>query len=203
MGPVTVSAAGAGAPSGVTAWASAISRPEANWLERGAVHLVAACGQKAAYPPPPQTRPVRRACASCGLRPAGPAAQKASSGRRNSAGSIRKRTACPRVRNAGISMRRAAAQACTWHSAAGASVTGLPGGGAGRHNQRAILQAHFTAQGAHAVDHGQGIVAKRCGKAVQGGIRRAPGQPGAAPGAPRSWQGEPPRSPAEARGDKR
>lgn len=44
----------------------------------------------------------------------------------------------------------------------------------GRHNQRAILQAHFTAQGAHAVDHGQGIVAKRCGKAVQAGIRRRP-----------------------------
>ena len=49
----------------------------------------------------------------------------------------------------------------------GRTFDGLAGRRRGRHDQRAILRAHLTAQGTHAVNHGQGIIAKRCGKTVQ------------------------------------
>ena len=52
---------------------------------------------------------------------------------------------------------------------------GLAGRRRGRHHQRAALRAHLTAQGAHAVDHGQGIVAERRGKTVQAAFATAQG----------------------------
>ena len=78
---------------------------------------------------------------------------------------------------------------------------GLAGRRRGRHDQRAILQAHFTAQGAHAVDHGQGIVAKRCGKAVQAAFAAPQGSQEQRPVRLALGRGNR-RAPAEARGTK-
>lgn len=166
----------------------------------GAVHLIAACGQKAAYLH--HRKPVRsdgRARhAASGLpdqRLKGvqrPAEQRRFHQKAHCL-SPREKRGNQHAQGGGTGMHMALCRRRV--------CDGLAGRRRGRHDQRAILQAHFTAQGAHAVDHGQGIVAKRCGKAVQAAFAAPQGSQEQRPVRLALGRGNR-RAPAEARGIK-